>query len=140
SPCAFAPRYDLSRVADRIEAWLPEPIAVMKLRAFVSAIGGEVVGSEPGLFRVRIRDPRLSAGTKRRFAWFGWTRDKLSADDGFLHLDLHMERSNRKPGGVVEIVVVLEAKSGETAADAEMRFGFGQRICRELRAYLISGR
>ena len=37
-----------------MEAWMPERIAIMKLRGFVHDAGGEVVESVPGLIKVRL--------------------------------------------------------------------------------------
>ncbi len=51
---------------DRFEAWMPEQIAVMKLRGFIDAVGGEVMASEPGALHVRC-------------ATRGWRRCKLHA-------------------------------------------------------------
>ena len=55
-----------------MEAWMPEQIAIMKLRGFVHDAGGEVVESVPGLIKVRL------GGRKRRpsgaLAWLGLGR------------------------------------------------------------------
>ena len=40
----------------------------------------------------------------------------------------------------LEIAVVLHLADNQLSGDAAMRQGFGQRLCRELRAYLMIGR
>lgn len=49
----------------KIQAWMPEQIAVMKLRGFVNANTGEVVSNAPGLLRVYIYDPYELANPPR---------------------------------------------------------------------------
>ena len=50
--------YDEKDRLDRMEAWMPESIAIMKLRAFSDSVGGELADSEPGRIRIRVADPR----------------------------------------------------------------------------------
>jgi eukaryotic-like serine/threonine-protein kinase len=44
-------------IVHELGAWMPEPIAVVKLRGFLEEIGGKVVVSEPGLLRIRLGEP-----------------------------------------------------------------------------------
>src|SRR5579859_1667450 len=50
--------FDPRNLVDCLEAWIPEPIAVVKLRGFMDEIGGEVVNSDPGLIFFLIENPR----------------------------------------------------------------------------------
>jgi serine/threonine-protein kinase len=67
-----------------VEAWMPEAIAVMKLRGFVRDTGGEVIESIPGLIRVRLSKANKSGS----FGWLGFGRRA----DGPIELELHMHR------------------------------------------------
>jgi serine/threonine protein kinase len=134
-------QYQEKDCLDRMEAWMPESVAIMKLRGFAESVGGEIVDSEPGLIRVRIRDPRSPApapATKSGF--FGIFRRTILPNPEYLFLDLFMQKKDQGPRSMVEIAVALEPNAKDTRQQAEMREGFGQRICRELRAYLMIGR
>ncbi|HEY3788213.1 MAG TPA: serine/threonine-protein kinase [Urbifossiella sp.] len=70
-----------------MEAWMPERIAIVKLRGFVHDAGGEVVESLPGLIRVRLggRKGSSSAGP---LAWFGLRRSSsIDVELQLQHLD-----------------------------------------------------
>ncbi|VTS05738.1 serine threonine protein kinase : Uncharacterized protein OS=Sorangium cellulosum So0157-2 GN=SCE1572_03000 PE=3 SV=1: Pkinase [Tuwongella immobilis] len=42
------------------DAWMPEKIAITKLRGFLSDVGGEVLASDPGLIKVRLHNPSVA--------------------------------------------------------------------------------
>ncbi|HWY87617.1 MAG TPA: serine/threonine-protein kinase [Gemmataceae bacterium] len=127
---------------DRLEAWMPEQIAVMKLRGFIDAVGGEVVASEPGSLRVRLRDPRVLPEKRGFLSYLGLGRRTLNASATLL-MELLMEKKQVGGRGLVEITVMLprdpQAAEEPSADEQLMRHGFGERICRELRAYLLIG-
>lgn len=125
-------------ILDRFDAWMPEQIAVMKLRGFLQEVGGEVVSSLPGKIQVRILDPRVKPQLKKGglLGFLGFGRPTLSQPT-YLHLELLMERHEREGRSLVEFAVVLESSGNESSDDAAMRRGFAERICRELRAYLM---
>jgi serine/threonine-protein kinase len=57
------------RLVDRLEAWMPEQIAVFKVRGYVQELGGQVIDSMPGLIRVRLLlSPAKAPGGLR--GWF----------------------------------------------------------------------
>jgi serine/threonine-protein kinase len=64
----------------QMEAWMPESIAIVKLRGFVHDAGGEVIESLPGLIRVRLK----GGGT----SWFGLRRS------GAIDVELHLTNSD----------------------------------------------
>ena len=133
--------YDESDRLDRMEAWMPESIAIMKLRAFSESVGGELADSEPGRIRIRLPDPRTPAAppTTRSGFFSVFRRSALPATE-YLNLDLYMVKKDQGTRSMVEMSVVLDRNPTDSRAQAEMRAGFGQRICRELRAYLMIGR
>jgi hypothetical protein len=100
-----------------------------------------VVDSEPGLIRVRLLDPRgsrtvASAGKGGILSLLGLGR-KVLADPSFLVLELHMMKKEVEPKNLLEVTVVLPPEKETNLEDEAMRRGFGERICRELRAYLM---
>ncbi len=71
-----------------LEAWMPESIALVKLRGFVHDAGGEVVESIPGLIRVRL-GARKGAPSANSFAWFGLRRSNT--------IDVELRLVNENP-------------------------------------------
>jgi len=68
-----------------MEAWMPERIAIMKLRGFVHDAGGEVVESLPGLIKVRLGGRKGQASGA--FAWLG-----LGRRAGLVDVELHLQQ------------------------------------------------
>jgi serine/threonine-protein kinase len=136
-----APRFEAKYCLDKMEAFMPEQIAIMKLRAFAESIGGAIAASEPGRIRIRMVDPRYIKDETEESGFLGMFRRKnLPNSKHFLYLDLFMEKHDRGTRSTVEIAVVMAPELLDTRAQAAMRVGFGQRMCRELRAYLMIGR
>jgi len=52
-----APVAERNAIVHQLDAWMPEPIAVVKLRGFLEDMGGKVVASEPGLLKIRLGEP-----------------------------------------------------------------------------------
>ncbi len=77
-----------------MEAWMPETIAIMKLRGFVHDAGGEVVESLPGLIKVRLGGRKTS--NTGPLSWLGFNRRNTSLIDLELHLHhTHPGQENR---------------------------------------------
>ena len=125
---------------DEMEAWMPEPIAIVKLRGFAHDLGGDIISSEPGLIRVRLADPfcvPVSSG-KSLFSMF--KRNKKSDDAGnFAILDLHLELKSTNGQKKIFITATIKPESDPRKAfDPEWQ-EWCRNISRDLKAYLISG-
>ena len=139
SPPPSQPQADPSAILDQFDAWMPEAVAVMKLRGFIEGVGGKIIDSVPGLITMAVADPRVSREEpKGLFGRLGLSRPKITASAP-LTLELHLRKKQEGGRSLVEIAVVLAA-SRNHRADLCMREGFGQRLCRELRSYLMIGR
>jgi hypothetical protein len=93
---------------------------------------------------VRLRDPRSKPPEARGLLSFlGLGRRALTTPDTLL-IELLMEKQQIDGRGLVEITVVLprdpRANGEATMVEQTMRRGFGERVCSELRAYLMIGR
>ena len=67
--------HDPNALSFQMEAWMPEKIAIVKLRGFVHDAGGEVVESVPGLIRVRLGGGRSGkTPTSSALSWLGFGR------------------------------------------------------------------
>ncbi len=130
-----------SHIIDRLEAWMPEQIAVVKLRGFVHEVGGEITASEPGLIRVQLPDPRTPPAPQAKsfLGFLGFGRKTLT-NPIFLHLELHLAKKQVGPKNLLEITVVLCPEKDKSRQEEQMRREFSQRLCRELRAFVMSGR
>jgi serine/threonine protein kinase len=123
---------DSERIVEKLEAWMPEPIAVIKLRGFVEDEGGAVLSSEPGLIRVRLDPP------KRKSSLFGCLTGHQSgpAPISPIALDLHLTRSG-SGGGRLEVRAVFRAVTGPLPTDPRWHRRCDD-LLRKLRAYLMA--
>ena len=113
----------------QLEAWLPERIAIMKLRGFVHDAGGEVVESLPGLVRVRLGGRASSGGGP--LAWFGLRKAGTPLD-----VELHLRHADPAQPSRLTVDVLFRPSHPTQLADA----GWRQRcngVFVELRSYLM---
>jgi serine/threonine-protein kinase len=113
-----------------MEAWMPERIAIMKLRGFVHDAGGEVVESVPGLIKVRLggRKTPTSAGP---LSWLGLRRSL-----GPIDVELHLHHLDPTKENQLTVHVLFRPSHPSLLTDK----GWRQRCTQvfiELRAYLM---
>jgi serine/threonine-protein kinase len=106
-----------------MDAWMPEAIAIMKLRGYIHDCGGEVLESVPGLIRVRL-------GKGSRLPWLGFGRRSL------IDVELHLHRTDPKNENRLTIHVLFRPGHVSQLADEAWRNRVS-RIFVELRAYLM---
>lgn len=111
-----------------MEAWMPEVIAIRKLRGFVHDCGGEVLESVPGLIRVRL-------GKSQGAGSISWLRFGNRAA-GPIDVELHMHSNDPRQENRLTIHVLFRASHAGLLAD-EMWRTRCERIFVELRAYLM---
>jgi len=112
-----------------MEAWMPEVIAMRKLRGFVHDCDGEVVESTAGRIRVRLGRNRTPSSS---LSWFGFGKKS----DGPFELDLILRRIDPKQENKLTIKVLFRAAHPGTPDD-EPRRRRCSKIFIELRAYLM---
>jgi len=132
---ALPPIYaDPTSLTFQMEAWMPESIAIMKLRGYAHDMGGEVTESVPGKIAMRVG---VNGGQKARRAgrsglsWFGFGR---RTDPVSLELHLHQidpQRCNR-----LFLQVVFRPNSINQLNDPVWRERCTELFI-ELRAYLM---
>lgn len=138
---APTPKFEEKFCLDRMQAFFPEQIAIMKLRGFADSMGGEIAESEPGRIRIRLLDPRCPPPRPSPPTIFKiFHRRTVPVPQNWLHLDLFMEKRDDHGRSTVEIAVVMQPDLLDTCEQAKIRAGFGQHVCRELRAFLMIGR
>jgi hypothetical protein len=136
-PAAAARGGDGEQIVETLEAWMPEPIAVVKLRGFVEEAGGTVVASEPGLIRVRLGDPPPAARPKSGL--LGAFRKSAPPDPPPLPpvaIDLHMTKKPARGLTHLELAVVFRAVAGPLPDDSRWHDRC-KRLLASLRGYLM---
>jgi serine/threonine-protein kinase len=121
-----------------IEASMPEVMALIKLKGFVSDLGGEVVESIPGMIKVRLLDGQAD---KKKEGLFGWVSSSssrqtqnLATKSKVTDLELHMER--RDPSQIHKLTITLVMRPTGGLATSEWRNRCAE-ISRDLQAYLM---
>jgi serine/threonine protein kinase len=119
---------DAGALPFHMEAWMPESIALMKLRGFVHDAGGEVMESKGGLIRVRLGG-RKGAGAGP-LAWFGLRRSST------VELELHLANEDPRQPNQLSVNVLFRSSSPSQLADKAW-----QQRCTEIfvqiRSYLM---
>lgn len=104
----LAPSDDPSALLFTLEAWMPEKIAMVKLRGYVHDYQGQVVESVPGRIRVRLPLPESDMGSGP-LSWFG-----LSGRKTGLAMEMHMQQTDPARENLLRIDVVFRAPEGRT--------------------------
>jgi serine/threonine-protein kinase len=120
-------------VRKSFESQMPEVMALLKLKGFISDLGGEVVESVPGMIRVRVADPGEQKAQAGLLGWMGGRRTPTPAAAA-AELELHMERNDPDQPNRMTITLVL--RPGGLPVNAEWT-NRCNRISRELQAYLM---
>jgi serine/threonine protein kinase len=124
---------DPTAVSFQIEAWMPETIAVHKLRGFVQDARGQVMESVPGRIRVRLGGPGSRYRYKNpRKSWLNLTRKS-----GIVEMDLYMEQSEPGKASLLAITVHMRSKDGVPPTDEHFR-SFCSHVFVDLRGYLMA--
>lgn len=122
---------DGNSIVHSIEAWMPEAIAVVKIRGFLDDLGAKLISSDPGLIRVQIGEAKKSGG--------GWLAGLLGSRGSGNQIDpmaveLHM---TKKPGNNVDVTAVFRALRGPLPADPQWHKR-AKKLYNDLRGYLMA--
>ena len=113
----------------QMEAWLPEQIAIMKLRGFVHDAGGEVVESLPGLVRVRLG--ARSASAAGPLSWLGIRKSSSQLD-----VELHIRHADPTQSSRLTLDVLFRPSHPTQLADTVWKQRCNS-VFVELRPYLM---
>ncbi len=117
----------------QMEAWMPETIAIMKLRGFVHDFGGEVIESVPGMIKVRlgaVRGGRIRRGPIA-LQWLGFGLRSNPID-----VELRMFQVDAAKANQLLIQVFFRPSHASLLNDSVWR-DRATKIFLELRAYLM---
>ena len=132
SPLRLKPPDDPNAIAFYLEAWMPEAIAVHKLRGFVHDVKGEVVQSVPGLIRVRLG----GSGGRYRFRSRRKSWLDLALKSGGTDMALYMEQAGPS-ASLLNITVQMRSQDGVPASDEDFQAHCSE-VFVDLRAYLMA--
>lgn len=133
SPLARQVPENPNAVSFHIEAWMPETVAVHKLRGFVNDAKGQVVESVPGRIRVRLGGP----GSKYRFKGRRKSWLPLSRKSGEIEMDLFMEQAGQGNASLLSVTVHMFSRDGIPPSDEHFR-SFCSHVFVDLRGYLMA--
>jgi eukaryotic-like serine/threonine-protein kinase len=130
---------------ETLEAWMPEPIAVVKLRGFIEDAGGRVLESVPGRVRMRLGEPPPEPPKKSGI--IGWleratkTAPPPPTEPPIepMEIDLHMTKKASQPQNRLELRVVCRALSGPLPNDPRWH-GRLKKLMIDLRGYVMAQR
>lgn len=138
------PGRDNDQIVEVLEAWMPEPIALVKLRGFVGDAGGRVVESRPGLIKVLLGEPPPEPPTKPK-GLFAWLRKPPTPPPDApppiepVAIDLYMRKIDPRRPNQLTLAVVFRALSGSLPADPRWHQRC-ERLLGDLRGYLMANR
>jgi serine/threonine-protein kinase len=124
------PVREQSALPFHMDAWMPETIAIMKLRGFVHDAGGEVVESVPGLIKVRLGGRKGNTGTA--LSWLGLGK----RSSGMVDVELHLHHAHPGQDNRLTVHVIFRPSHPSLLGDKIWRSKCTQ-VFVELRAYLM---
>jgi serine/threonine-protein kinase len=141
TPPPLPRKMGLGAKVDFVEAWMPEQIAVVKLRGFVDAQGGKVVESVPGMIRLRLPQDGAKEAEPADKGVLSWLKVNKKPVEQRPHalVELHMEKKTVGGRNLLAITVLMFRDGTDLPLPRHPEWRtFSERICRELRAHLIS--
>ena len=131
-PVPAAP--DAHSIAHCMEAWMPESIAIVKLRGFAEDNGGQVVESAPGLIRLRFRD--AGAASSERSGLFSFFARRTVAELTST-MELHMQKKPSERQTLLAMTIVQRPEGDPLRAASSAWHDLAESRFRCLRSYLM---
>jgi serine/threonine protein kinase len=125
---------DPTTLTFQLEAWMPESIAVMKLKGYAHDMGGEVTESIPGLIRLRLGTTVGIKGRKSSITSLSWLG--FGKKSGPIALELHLHQLGPNKTNRLFLQVVFRPHSINQLNDPVWRERCTELFI-ELRAYLM---
>lgn len=127
-----APADDPDALVFSLEAWMPQKVALLKLRGFVHDVKGTVVHSEVGLLKVKLPGPpSLEKKSSSPLAWLG-----LGRKPGPITMEIRLTQPDPTRETKLHIDVVFRPAPGTSSEDQYWRSRCVQ-VYIEFRGYMI---
>jgi serine/threonine protein kinase len=122
---------DPTAVVRHLEAWMPEKVAVFKLRGFIEDVGGQVVANEPGRIRVRLggRGSSYQLPSQGPLSWLLGRRP-------IIDMELLLQRHPNSAQSTLLITVILRSPDTAVTSSSIWRARCEEIFC-DLRGYLM---
>ena len=117
-----ARKFDPTSMVFQMEAFMPDTLALYKLRGFAQDMNGEILDSKPGLVQIRLDD---SAGK----TWNPFRRRSV------VDMTLYLDRVSPTQPNLLHVTVVMTSPDGKSPTSAVWRDRCGY-VYVELRSYL----
>jgi eukaryotic-like serine/threonine-protein kinase len=133
-----APTQDANAVIHEIDAYMPERLAVAKLRGFVEDVGGELVDSVPGVIHIRLGGSRCryQPPVEGALAWLGLGSKRRRQ----ISLELRLAKSDPGHPSQLHITILLRPATGDSLPEDPRWHDCCARIYTDLRGYLMADR
>jgi serine/threonine-protein kinase len=146
-PAAKKPKPDGKAVVYELEAWMPERIAVVKLKGFVDDMHGEVIESVQGKILVHFGQsacvyqmpgtPKSAPKSGGLGSWFGLKGNMPTFKPKLIEMELQMEKKESGGNSVLHLTVLLRPQVGPLPRNPDWD-ELCIQIFKDLRAYLIT--
>jgi serine/threonine-protein kinase len=131
-----------STVRHNFAAYMPDALALIKLKGFIHDMGGEVVESLPGLIRVRVpwRQASKVPVKKGGSGLFAWAKQAMGGNNAVqaplstMEIDIQMERLDPTQPGQLTLSVSMRSSDGMMSLEGREQC---QKLNRDLQAYLM---
>lgn len=127
---------DSNAIIHEMHAYMPERMAVAKLRGFVQDVGGELVDSVPGAIRMRLggSECRYQPPGRGTLAWLGLGSRKRRQID----VEMRMQKTDPGHSSQLHITILLRPASGGSLPEDPRWHDCCDRIYTDLRGYLMA--
>src|SRR5262249_26362001 len=123
----------------RLEGWMPESIAVIKLQGFVKSAKGRVTETIPGLVRIRMLHPEQPQPEKSKsgiFSMLGKSRPP-QAPPRLLELEVHMEKKDPVRPNLLAIALVMYSRDENISENPEVG-KHCDKLCKDICSFLMA--
>jgi serine/threonine-protein kinase len=122
---------------ERVEAYMSEQLAAVKLQTFIEEVGGKIIEESPGLMRVHLKmNPQVLRSTSRGgvFSWLGF-----GPKYALVEMELHIKKKDPKDKrGILQITARVYPTKGGPVPDNPEWIARCNIIFQALRSCLMS--
>ncbi|HMP61302.1 MAG TPA: protein kinase, partial [Gemmatales bacterium] len=124
------------------QAWMPEKIAIIKLRGFLDELRGDVVESQPGLVRIRFKvevEPPPPPPPPKMLVWLGLAEKPATPiPPDRVSLDIYLEKKDPEQPNLLSITAILDPGEDSNLVRRKKWKQFCDLIGDALARYLIA--
>lgn len=127
--------HDPNAVVFSFDAWMPQRVAIMKLRGFVQDNQGEITASEPGRIVVQLGQ-RLGRISGTALSWLGLAKPQQTAIAQITELELRLDFVDPNQENRLHVSATFRPAEPTDSSNPNWRNRCNQLFC-DLRSYLM---